>query len=341
MKTILRKILLLTVAVLIFSFFYGCKNTAGQLFFGYTAYAQTEGMSYSGSERYGVPIHAGLLHLLWFYRDIVLMVCSAVFLLILFYRSRKSERLAVDARIREQALIAENDMLDRLNRMKTQFFQNMSHDFKTPLTVISTCVLNVADVLDFDDNIDKDEMRESLEQAQREIMRMSRMVDSAMKLSAMHDGRQDIEPVDIAYFLREAVETYRVLLERHGNILSINIPKSLPHISGNTDMLLHVIANILSNANRYTRDGEIIIQAQKRKGEVAVTIKDNGQGVAPEILPRIFERGVSDRGTGLGLSICKTAIEEIHNGTILVESEYGKGTAVTFTLPVCDIESGG
>ena len=274
------------------------------------------------------------LRLLWSFADIAFLALIIVFLVGIFYKIRKSERLATHAKIREQALISENNMLDRLNRMKTEFFQNMSHDFKTPLTVISTCILNVADILDFEENPDKDEMRDSLEQAQREIMRMARMVDSAMKLSAMHDGRQDMEAMCISQFLREAAETYRVLLERNGNRLTINIPESLPDILANTDMLLHVLANILSNANRYTRDGEINILAAKRGDAIAVTIRDNGQGVAPEILPRIFERGVSDTGTGLGLSICKTAIEEVHNGTISVESEIGQGTAITFTIPV-------
>ena len=66
---------------------------------------------------------------------------------------------------------------------------------------------------------------------------------------------------------------------------------------------------------------------------VTVTVSDNGEGVKPELLPHIFERGVSDGGTGLGLPICKEVIDA-HNGKIFIESEYGMGTAVTFTLPV-------
>jgi len=250
-----------------------------------------------------------------------------------FLRSLReaSESLAAAAKTREQELIADNDMLDRMNRMKNEFFQNMSHDFKTPLTVISTSVLNAADMLDF--KMDKEEMRESLDNAQREIMRMARMVDGAMKQSSMYDNRQDMKPLDPAPLLREEAIAYRALLERNGNALSLDIPRSLPQIYGNSDMLLLVLSNLFSNANRYTRGGNIAMISRADKDMVIVTVLDDGMGIEPELLPRVFERGVSDSGTGLGLAICKTAIES-HNGTITIESEYGKGTAVTFTLPV-------
>ena len=243
---------------------------------------------------------------------------------------KASESLSQIAQKREQELIADNEMLDRLNRMKTEFFRDMSHDFKTPLTVISTSIMNAADMLDF--GLDKDEMRESLGVAQHETMLMSRMVDSAMKYSSLHDNEQDMKPLDLSLLLGEGAGTYRALLERNGNALSLDIPGPLPMVYGNADMLLHVLSNILSNANRYTRDGEIAIGAAVEDDIVAVTVKDNGTGIRPEMLPYIFERGISDSGTGLGLSICKTAIEA-HGGTIAAKSEYGQGAAVTFTLP--------
>jgi len=248
----------------------------------------------------------------------------------LFYKGRKTERLAMGARMREQELMAENEVLDRLNSMKIEFFQNMNHDFKTPLTVISASVLDAVDMLGFD--IDADEMLETLNDAQREIMRLSRMVDNAVKQASMYDNRQDMIPIDIAPLLREGAETHRVILERHGNTLSFDVPSSLPPVMANTDMLLLVISNLLSNANRYTRNGDICINAAESGGTVSVAIKDSGSGIKTELLPFIFERGVSDSGSGLGLSICQTAIEA-HDGAISVESKHGFGTVVTFTLP--------
>ncbi|MCL2616147.1 MAG: HAMP domain-containing histidine kinase [Defluviitaleaceae bacterium] len=269
----------------------------------------------------------------WFISYAVLIIAALIFLRIMFYKLRKAERLALKAEMRETALLTDNNTLDHLHRIKSELFQNMSHDFKTPLTVISTSVLNVTDMLEFDD-IDKDEMRESLAIAQREIMRMSRMVDNAIKLPSLHDNRQDRTPIEIATLLSEGAEVYRALLKRNGNTLTTDIPATLPKIFGNADMLLQVLSNLLSNANRYTKNGEISVLAIEKCGVVAITVRDNGSGVDPDLLPHIFERGVSDNGSGLGLSICKLAIEEVHKGTISAQSTYGQGTDITFTLPI-------
>jgi len=190
---------------------------------------------------------------------------------------------------------------------------------------------NVKDMLDFE--FDKDVAYRILDNTEQEVMRMARMVEGALTYSSLADNRQIMEVMDIAPLLRRGAETYRALLERHSNILTLDIPPSLPPIFGSADMLLHVLSNLLSNANRYTRNGEINISATENEGKITVCVRDNGSGVKPELLPNIFERGVSDSGTGLGLSICKTAIEA-HNGTISVESEYKQGTVVAFTLPI-------
>jgi signal transduction histidine kinase len=225
---------------------------------------------------------------------------------------KSSDALAMVSKAREQELIADNDILDRMNRMKNEFFQNVSHDFKTPLTVISTSVLNAADIIDF--KIDKKEIRESLDNAQREVMRMARMVDGLMKYSSLYDYRRDMKSLDLAQLLNDGAATYRALLERNGNTLLLEIPDTLSHVYGNSDVLLHVLSNLLSNANRHTRDGKISIKATADEDTVTVTVTDTGTGIKPDMLPKIFERGVSDGGMGLGLSICKTAIEA-HNTT--------------------------
>lgn len=240
------------------------------------------------------------------------LILSVILLYIRIYRDRQ-KRLA------------------ELDRLKTEFFSNMSHDLKTPLTVISTEILNATDQLYYD--MDKDDMRESLENAQREIMRMARMIESTMKHSAMQRNTYDLKPIEIASVLREGAATYSAILERQGNTLILNIPDILPCVYGNADTLLHVLSNLLSNANRHTRNGEIAIRATAENGMIKVWVQDNGEGVKPTLLPRVFERGVSENGSGIGLHICKSAIES-HNGAITMESERGQGTTVTFTLPV-------
>ena len=277
---------------------------------------------------------------------IVFLVSLIILLIALFNRYRKTEKRAIEASLREKALVRENEVLDRLNRTKTEFFQNMSHDFKTPLTVISTSVLNAIDTLDYE--MDKDEIRESLNLAQSEIMRMSRIVDGALKHAALHSNRQTSEPIDLSLVMRKVAKTYHVFLQRNGNELSITIPPGLPRVYGNSDMLLNVFSNLIANANRFTRNGSINISAdytgmQKlSKSElkyVNVSVSDTGAGVSPEILDDIFTRGASESGTGLGLSICKAAIET-YGGEISVASDKGKGTKVSFTLPVYEKISG-
>ena len=234
---------------------------------------------------------------------------------------------------RERALVAENDMLDRLNTMKTMFFQNLSHDFKTPLTVISVNILDSAHMLDYE--IDIDELRENLDNAQREVMRMSRMVDSTIKQAVGQGTRQGMEPLDLSVLLRESAEIYRSMLARNGNTLTLDMPSFLPEVLGSADTLLLVLANLLSNANRYTRNGLISIYAGSDGDDITVSVADSGSGIKPEQLRSVFRRGVSDDSTGLGLSICKNAIEA-HGGEIGIESESGDGTIVWFTIPIAD-----
>jgi len=262
-----------------------------------------------------------LLYMTGMIGDLFLLMIQALILSRQFAQKHESERL----------LGGKNEMLDRLNRMKTVFLQNMSHDFKTPLTVISTQVQSVSDMLDF--NLEPEDIRDSMDTAQREVMLLSRMVDGAMKQTMMHDGQHDMEMIDFASLLRYECQIYHAMLERKGNTIAINIPEKLPPVYGNNDMLLHILSNLISNANKHTRNGRITLTAVESNGVICVTVRDNGTGITPEMLPHVFERGVTDGGTGLGLSICKSAIES-HGGTISVASEYGNGTSVTFTLPV-------
>jgi len=279
--------------------------------------------------------------LLWEVLLIVMLVTLVVLSILLYARYRRTEKRAIQESVRASVLKKENEVLNRLSTMKTIFFQDMSHDFKTPLTVISTSVLNAMDELDYD--MDKEEIKESLNIAQSEIMRLSRIVDSALKHAALHDNHHDKESIDLAQLLYRVSETYDAFLERRENTLSISIPSELPKVYGNADTLLNVFSNLIANSNRFTKYGEIAVSARAEdevpgrnddKRFAIVTVSDNGAGIKPEILAKIFERGVTEAGTGLGLPICKTAIEEL-GGTIIVESEEGTGTKVTLTIPIC------
>jgi signal transduction histidine kinase len=189
---------------------------------------------------------------------------------------------------------------------------------------------------------EEEEIRESLSLAQSEVMRLSRLVDGALKHAALYSDQHLAESVNLYRLLKRIEKTYVAFLERHGNKLIIMLPPALPNIYGNVDMLINVFSNVITNANRYTYNGEIIISAKAdenikaaigKKQFVSITVSDNGSGVNPELLENIFERGASEGGSGLGLTICRTAIES-YGGTITVKSEKGVGTEITFTVPV-------
>jgi signal transduction histidine kinase len=100
------------------------------------------------------------------------------------------------------------------------------------------------------------------------------------------------------------------------------------------------LTNILQNAGAHTKNGTVAISAKKQGNIITVEVRDTGEGILPELLPHVFERGVSTGGTGVGLYLCKTVVES-HGGKIWIESEPGSGTSVYYTLPVYEGQLGG
>ena len=221
--------------------------------------------------------------------------------------------------------------LEELDRLKTEFYQDMHHEMKSPLNVICSYVQNADDMLDF--GADRTEIRDKLESAQHEIIRLARMIENSLDLAAMQVKRKHMEPLDFVLLLRQSAGVFRTLIERDGKTLQIQVPDGLSPVVGNADMLSGVIFNLMYNAYRHTPSGGIFVSLERTDDALKTVIRDTGEGIHPDLLPRVFERGVSAKGTGYGLSISK-AILETHGGSIAIESELGKGTAVTFTLPL-------
>jgi signal transduction histidine kinase len=237
----------------------------------------------------------------------------------------------------QKKLNEQNIILAQSNRAKTEFLSNTSHEMRTPLTVISVNVQTVKNLLE-DLSINDPAAEELLKNSQSEIMRLARMVGGMLSLASMSENT-DKTVVDLTALLQSIADMLRLNIQRTGNRLTVNIEPNMK-VFGSADLLAQVVTNLIQNAGAHTMNGNISLSASKKGSEIHITVRDTGTGIAPELLPRIFERGVSIGGTGFGLYLCKTVVES-HGGKIWIESEPGKGTTVIFTLPFFEGQFGG
>ncbi len=239
----------------------------------------------------------------------------------------------------QKKLDEQNHLLERTSHAKTEFLSNTSHEMRTPLTVISVNIQTVTEILeDMEETAQDAEATELLQGAQQEIMRLARMVGGMLTLASMSE-KTDKQAVDLTSLLRSSAEMFSLHLQKKSNILTTEIADRL-NVFGNADLLAQVVANLLQNAATYTEQSEITLRAEKTGSEILVAVKDTGSGISAELLPHVFDRGISTGGTGFGLYLCKTVVES-HGGRIWIESEQGNGTAVMFTLPTYEGQFGG
>jgi signal transduction histidine kinase len=223
----------------------------------------------------------------------------------------------------------ENMLQTKLAEIKNHFLMNMNHEMKTPLATISISAQAAAALLRKGGNAD--EICSMLEVVQAEAERSARMMKTALTLEMAQSARGGMSELDVGLLLKKTAENYRILVERSGNTLTVGIPELLPRALGNADELSQVLINLITNANRHTKMGEITITANREFKMISVTVSDTGEGIEPETVNGIFERKPVKDQHGLGLSICKEIMDR-HGGTIRMESIRGEGTSVTFTL---------
>ncbi|QIB68827.1 HAMP domain-containing histidine kinase [Aminipila butyrica] len=234
----------------------------------------------------------------------------------------------------QKQLAEQNILLSQLNRMKTELFANISHELKTPLTVISVHAQRAEALLELGRDGDLEKIHESHALVYDEAMRLSRLVDSTLRLAFLQEAGERKTTQDICSILRTTAEAYRSLLEKKGNTLLLSLPETPLLVYGHADQLVQLISNLLSNAGAHTKQGHIHISAEQQDEEIVFHITDTGTGIALELLSRIFERGITDGGgSGLGLSIC-LQIAHDHCGEIMIDSVQGEGTRVKVKLPL-------
>jgi signal transduction histidine kinase len=232
-----------------------------------------------------------------------------------------------------------NNALHELNRMNTEFLQDIKHEIRNPLHVISLGTDYIHARVGTEGGAE--EVRNALGIIQNEALRLGRMVNGMVELATMSESPKNREKVDFAALLRHCAETARLQAEQSKNTLRVELAPDLPYVYAEAEQLERVPVNLLSNAVNATENGEITLEVSCENNYITVRVRDTGDGISPDLLPRVFERGVSGKGgKGYGLAICKTIVEA-HGGEIKIKSEQGKGTAVTFTIPVYGGQSEG
>lgn len=248
--------------------------------------------------------------------------------------------------------------------MKNDFISTVSHELRTPLTSILgfTKVINkrLEELVFPKTTLDDPKTVRAMRQVSDNIgiilsegERLTDLINDVLDLAKLEAGKTEwkFETIDIVAMLEHSIAVTSSLLESKGLRLTREIQRDLYHVEGDPDRLLQVMINLMSNAVKFTEKGVVTVRARKIKshpvgaqdsGEfIEISVIDSGIGISEEDRTKVFDKfkqvgnTLTDRprGTGLGLPICKQIVEH-HGGTISVESETGKGSKFSFTLPV-------
>ncbi len=230
---------------------------------------------------------------------------------------------------------------EKLEQSRKEFVANVSHELRTPLTTIKSYL----EALDDGAIEDPALSRKFVTVTRNEAERMIRLVTDLLQLSRL-DNKQEVltkEPTDMYTMLEEVADRFSFQLRQKLIEISVHADGNLPPVMLDPDQIDQVLDNLVSNAIKYTQEGGMIEIMVKRPMEqqISVTIADTGIGIPKKDLQKIFDRfyradkarSRSMGGTGLGLSIAREIIRA-HGGAIAIESELGKGTSVTFVLPL-------
>jgi PAS domain S-box-containing protein len=223
--------------------------------------------------------------------------------------------------------------------LKSQFISTVSHELRTPLTIIKE---DIALIMDGAAGRVKSKQREILEIAQRNIDRLARLINDVLDFQKLQSGRAKFNMQDgsINTAIENVYNTMAGAVKKKGIELRLAVDNNLPKAIFDSDKMIQVITNLISNAMKFTDKGSITIASRKIENAIRVSVIDTGCGMKQEDLPKLFQQfqqlGSGNRktgGTGLGLAISKDIVEK-HGGRIWVESELGKGTTMHFLLPI-------
>ena len=230
------------------------------------------------------------------------------------------------------------EALAELDRAKTAFFNNVSHELRTPLTLV---LGPLDDLLHRTKDKFPPEGRELVQMAQRNALRLLKMVNTLLDFSRLEAGRMQpsIAPIDLAGLTTELAESFRPAIEKTGLRLILECPPLPEPVYVDREMWEKIVLNLLSNAFKFTHAGEIRVTLRLIGDCVEFAVQDTGEGIPPEAKPHLFERfyrvrgtkGRTFEGTGIGLALVHELVK-LHGGNLHVESEPGTGSTFSVFL---------
>lgn len=230
-------------------------------------------------------------------------------------------------------------MLVEVDEAKTAFFSNISHEFRTPLTLL---LGPLEEILSSSKEEELRIKREPLQAAYRNGIRLLKLVNTLLDFSRVEAGRIEAsyEPTDLATFTTELASLFRSAIERAGLKLILKIPSLSEPIYVDREMWEKIVLNLLSNAFKFTLNGEIEVSLWENIKAVEFKVRDTGTGISEENLTKVFERfhrvqGAKSRsheGSGIGLALTKELVK-LHHGSISVKSSLDEGSVFTVTIP--------
>ena len=230
--------------------------------------------------------------------------------------------------------------LEEVEERRREIIDDLTHELRTPLTIIRGRLEEIADGI----IVANSQVYSRLIQ---ETKRLQRLINDLQELSLAEAGNLslNLKPLNLRQLFTPLVEKFADQLLDSDRVLTLDCPNNLPYVTADSDRLIQILVNLLSNAIRHTPKGLITLKAWCDRDKIWISVKDTGSGIAPEELGHVFRRfwrspnSLSQKfsGTGIGLAICRRLVE-LHGGKISAESQLGQGSTFKFFLPISNTQ---
>lgn len=247
-------------------------------------------------------------------------------------RIREMHYALTESSNREDVILQKNRELLELGRLRAGFMADVSHEMRTPLTVISSYAGLTK--LQIENGKIGPDTTENLDLIQHEAVRLGTMTEQIKSSYAKRELNMQNDLYEVNTMLESAARFCRPICEKRGNLIQVDRYEADLMLCVSEDSIFQVLYNLISNANRHCHDSVIRLSAGRTGDRAVIRVTDHGTGMDVQTAGRAFERGFSgDNSTGFGLAICRSIIED-YEGSITLESSIGSGTEVTILLPL-------